>query len=239
VICFAGVLYVQRSQPGFERADYDLRFLPKVTAAANLAEAIISSKLNPILVRQFQGVSEQELRDSVIAEKEIVQALEQAIAIARQAPAYKDARVENERQREIQSLERRIGEVERKTWQGLLGPAMRDELRLSGRLARQKVQPMLTLPAEARDQDSLKETESSVQEQMGKVAGLRELLQMMGPMKSEPGLEETRQEEIANLSLYFDLFKSAAIGLKDGAAWPEEQRKEYESLQAKVKERGS
>jgi membrane associated rhomboid family serine protease len=237
--CFAGVVIAQRSDPKWEKTEYELRRLPQMEAARDYADSIDNSKLRPLMARQLQGLSEQELREAIQAEREIVEALQKGVKLAREPPDYKDPNVENARQAFVRSCELRIGEVELPTWQGLVKPAARDELRLAARVFRQKAQPLLTLPPAARQKESLEEAQSALQEQVGKLAGMRELLQLTGPLQSDPELEESRKEEIENLTRYLDLFKIAATGLNEGSSWPEEKRKEYEQLVAKIKERGS
>lgn len=239
VLCLAGVVVAQRTDSSWEGLEYNFRRLPQMEAAEKSASAIIDAKLQPILLRQAQGLSEQDLREAVLAQHETVLAFEKGLEAARKPPAYTDSRVENARQKGVQYFERKISDVERKTWQLLLSPAVRDELRISGRLIRQKVQPLLMLPAAARQKESLEEAQAALQEGFGKLFGLRELLETMGPMQSDPGLEENRKETIEELTLSYDLLKAASIGLTEGSNWPEAKQKEYDQLLERINKRGA
>lgn len=239
VLCFAGVVVAQRSNPNWEGLEYDFRRFPQMESAEKDANAIVEAKLQPVFQRQFQGLSEKDLRDAVQAEHEAVLAYQKGLEIAQKPPAYNDPRVENGRQMAQQLFEHRISTIELKTWQLLINPAIRDELRLASRLMRQKVQPLLTLPVAAREKESQEEAQTALQEEFGKLAGLRELLEVLGPLQSDPGLEETRKETIEELTLCYDLLRAASAGLRDGSAWPEDKQKEYEQLLEKVKNRGA
>jgi membrane associated rhomboid family serine protease len=235
IACFAGVVFVQRSDPNWEAADYDLRQVPKMVAVEREAEQLFESKLKPILERQLQGLTEEDLKAAVQAEKEIVGIYAKGLEIAKSASGYRDPRIQNARQRNEQTFERKINGIEVLTWQRIISPAVRDELRFSGRLLRQKIQPLLALPDAARQKESLEEAQDAAQEQVTKLASLRGLLEEMTPARSDPGLEETRKEALDELALYYDLLQSAATGLKAGSSWSEEQRKHYEQLAAKLK----
>ena len=239
VLCFAGVVVAQRSNPSWEGLDYDLRRLPQMESADKDANAIIESKLQPIFLRQLQGLSDQDLREVVVAQRDTVAAMQKGLEVARKPPAYTNPLVENARQRGINHFESKIGEVERKSWQVLISPAVRDELRIAARLMRQKAQPLLALPVAAREKESREEAQTALQEELGKLAGLRELLEKMAPLQSDPGLEETRKETIEDVTLYQNLLQAAAIGLTEGSAWPEDKQKEYEQLLGRTTNRGA
>ena len=77
-------------------------------------------------------------------------------------------------------------------------------------------------------------TEGGLQEQISKLGKIRELLDTLGPQESDPGLEESRKEEMDNLSFMIDLFTRAAAGIREGSKWPEAERKRLDDLMKKL-----
>ncbi len=235
VACFGALALAQRSDPSWEKLDYNQRRVPEMEAAEERAKNIISSKLQPLWLRQLQALTEQELRGAIQAQKDAVQSLMAGEKAARAAPKYRDPEIERFREANAQIFERRVGHVERSSWQLLISPAARDETRAAGRVFRQKAQPLLKLPPAARDNESVLEAQTLLQEQVAKLDGIRELLELLGPLQSDQALEESRKQEIEDLAFCLELLKAAATGLKEGAAWPDDKRREYEQLEAKAK----
>ena len=62
--------------------------------------------------------------------------LRQGVAVGKQRSAYRDQKVEEDRQKVIAILDRRIAEAERRTWQVIVNPAVRDPIRLATRFLR-------------------------------------------------------------------------------------------------------
>jgi hypothetical protein len=233
--CFAALFMGLKANPEWEALEFDLRRLPKMVAAEAEANKVIDSKLQPLMQRRLQGLSEQELREVVQAQKEVVESLGEGERIGRDGSPYKDPKVESARQRSIQLLKKRISDVERETWQFFISPAAHDEKRLAMRVFRQKAQPLLRIAPGARPKESLQDVQTALQEEVGKLAGMRELLQLLGTLESNQELEESRTKEIEDLTFTTDLLKAAATGLNEGSSWPEVKRREYETLEAKIK----
>jgi hypothetical protein len=234
IACFAGLTVAQRSDPHWGALDYEHRVLPKMLVVEKQGNSIIDSKLKPLWLRHLQAQSDQDLRMAIQAQKEAVQVLREGEKIGREAPTYKDAKLEDELQRNTKVFEQKIIELERDNWQFLIRPAARDEIRAAGRIFRQKAQPLLKLPPAAREKESVQDAQTALQEQIGKLAGMSELLELLGPL-SDQGLEEARKQEIEDFTFYLNLLEAATTGLSEGAAWPEDKRREYEQLEAKIK----
>ncbi len=138
VVCFAALVFAQRSDPHWEELDYEVRVLPKMVAAEKQGNEIYNSKLLPILLRQLQALSDQELREAIQDQKDAVEAYQAGEKAAQDAPHYRNPKVEGGRDAYLQVLKRRISDVEHKTWQFLIRPAARDAVRAAGRVFRQK-----------------------------------------------------------------------------------------------------
>jgi hypothetical protein len=232
--CFAALFLGLKANPEWDALEYEYRREPKMVAAEVAANKIIDSTLQPLWERPLQRLSEQELRDAIQAQQEAVKALREGAQIGNEQPTYRDSKVESVRQANVLRFEHNIAVVEGHTWL-LVSPAARDEMRQAMRVFRQKAQPLLRMMPATRPKEILEDAQAALQEQVGKLAGMRELLQLMGPLESKPGLEEARQKEIEDLTFTNDLLKAAATGLNEGSSWPEDKRREYETLEAKIK----
>jgi membrane associated rhomboid family serine protease len=231
LLCFGGLTVAQRHDPNWERMDYNFRLLPKMVDAQERAKA----QEKPLIDRRIQIHSEQDLREAIQTQKEVVQILSVGERAGSDTRPYRDAKVEDDRQKSVRILGSQIADAERLIWQFWLRPAARDETRDAARTFRQKAQPLLTLPPAARQKESVDEAEAKLKEQTGKLEGMRQVIELAGPFQSVPDLEKSRTEEVETLTFYLDLLKSAATGLSEGGAWSDEKRRRYEELESQLK----
>ncbi len=226
-----GALYASmRSEPQWEAYDFHDRVLSQMVAAEKEAEDIRQNRIVPVLKRRLGALTEEELSGIVQSQKDVYQAFSKGLEVGKQTRPYRDKRVEEARQQFIELLERRISENQRWEWQTIVNPAVRDEIRLANLFLQDQLKPLLDRDPATRERESLEKIEKSLQEQIAKVGGLRELLDTLGPLDSDPGLEESRKEDMDQLSFLADLFTRAAAGLREGSKWPEAERKRLDDL---------
>jgi rhomboid protease GluP len=224
--CFGALFVALRSTPQFEAYDFIVRVRPQMLAAEKEANDIRDQNFK----RRLGALSEQELRQAIQAQKQIIDALRKGVDAGKRVSAYRNSKLEEERQKDIGILEQRIAEVERRNWQENVSPAVHDEIRLASRFFYEQTKPLLGRPPATREKEALEKTETGLHEQIARLSRMRDLLDSLGPQETDARLEESRKEQMDNLSFIIDLFTRAAAGLKEGSQWPESERKHLDDL---------
>ena len=129
--CFLALFFFLRANPLWQANDFNERVLQQMRAAEEESEAIRENQLEPYAKRRIGALSEQELRQIVQAHKQIIVVLGHGVDVAKQTPAYRDQKVEEKRQKVIGLLDLKIANYERRTWQVIVNPALRDRIRLA------------------------------------------------------------------------------------------------------------